>query len=307
MRLDELIRGPRIVLFEGAMGTELERRGAPMGGAANLSHPEAVAAVHADYRRCGIDLLMTNTLTGNRLFQRGRDVDLRALNLAGVALARAAAADLPVLGDIGSCGQLLKPFGPVAEEEAHAAFAEQARALHAGGVDGFIVETMMDLREALIALRACCEVVDLPVIVTLTFKTARNGGRTMLGHGAQDAARQLEAAGAAVIGANCGEITPHELAGVVGAMRAATSLPILAKPNAGRPRLEQGRTVYDLPVADFVAGLQGCIAAGATMIGGCCGTSPAYIAALKMGTLPFSAEGEKGSVPIFSVSSSSRC
>ncbi|TAK52486.1 MAG: hypothetical protein EPO25_13430 [Gammaproteobacteria bacterium] len=281
MGLQELLNGPGLVLFEGAMGTQLERRGAPMGGVANLSHPEAVAAVHADYRNCGVDLLMTNTLTGNRIFTRDPDVDLHALNLAGVALARAAAGPLPVLGDIGSCGKLLKPFGPVTEEEAHGAFLEQARTLHEGGVDGFIVETMMDLREALVALRACREAGGLPVIVTLTFKTARNGGRTMMGNAAADSVRQLEGAGAAAVGANCGEITPHELAGVIGAMRAVTSLPILAKPNAGKPRVDQGRVIYDLPITDFVAGLQECVAAGATMIGGCCGTSPAYIAALK--------------------------
>lgn len=283
MKLNDLITGSRIVLFEGAMGTQLERRGAPMGGAANLSHPEAVAAVHADYRRCGCDLLMTNTLTGNRIFTREPGVDLRALNLAGVAIARAAAGAAPVLGDVGSCGKLLKPFGPVTEEEAHGAFLEQARILHEGGVDGFIVETMMDLREALIALKACREAADLPVIVTLTFKTARNGGRTMMGNAAADSVRQLEGAGAAAVGANCGEITPHELAGVIGAMRSVTSLPILAKPNAGKPRVDQGRVIYDLPIADFVAGLQECIAAGATLVGGCCGTSPDYIEALGAG------------------------
>lgn len=280
MNLRDLITGSRTVLFEGAMGTELERRGAPMGGAANLTHPDAVAAVHADYRRCGCDLLMTNTLTGNRIFVQGKGVDLQALNLKGAELARRAAGTAPVLGDMGSCGKLLKPFGPVTDDEAFAAFLEQARFLLEGGVDGFIIETMMDLREALIALRACREAGDLPVIVTLTFKTARNGGRTMLGNPAADSVRQLEAAGAAAVGANCGEVTPHELAGVIGAMRAATSLPILAKPNAGRPRVEQGRAVYDLPIADFVSGLQECIAAGATMVGGCCGTSPAYIEAL---------------------------
>lgn len=281
MKLKELIQGPRIVLFEGAMGTELEHRGAPMGVAANLSHADAVRAVHAAYRASGCDLLMTNTLTGNRIFSHDPDVDPRALNLAGVALAReAAGADAPVLGDLGSCGKLLKPFGPLTEDDARVAFAEQAGILAEGGVDGFVVETMTDIREAICALRACREVAELPVIVTLTFKTPRNGGRTLMGNATQDCVSQLEAAGASAVGANCGEIDPHELAEIVAAMRAVTTLPILAKPNAGKPRIESGKLIYDLPIERFVNGLESCMQAGATMIGGCCGTTPDYIRAL---------------------------
>jgi methionine synthase I (cobalamin-dependent) len=229
---------------------------------------------------------MSNTLTANRIFTHGPDSDLRELNLAGVRLARAAAGTAPVLGDMGSCGKLLQPFGPLTEAEAHAAFLEQAQLLAEGGVDGFIVETMTDIREAVCALRACRVAADLPVIVTLTYRTARDGGRTLMGNRTADCVRQLEAAGAAAVGANCGEIDPLELAAIIAAMRALTSLPILAKPNAGKPRVESGRLIYDLPVAEFVDGQSACIRSGATLVGGCCGTSPEYIAALARAIRP---------------------
>lgn len=286
MTLSELLHGQRVVLFEGAMGTQLEQRGAPMGAAANLTHPAAVRAVHDSYIACGCDLLMTNTLTANRIFMHDPGSDLRELNLAGVRLARAAAGAAPVLGDLGSCGKLLQPFGPLTEADAHAAFLEQASTLAEGGVDGFIVETMTDIREAVCALRACRAAADLPVIVTLTYRTARDGGRTLMGNPTADCVRQLEAAGAAAVGANCGEIDPQELALIIGAMRALTSLPILAKPNAGKPRVEAGRLIYDLPTAEFVAGIGECIRNGATMVGGCCGTSPEYISALARALRP---------------------
>jgi hypothetical protein len=177
MDFTALIQNPVPVLFEGAMGTELERRGATMGGKSNLSHPDTVLAIHRDYQRCGCAVLMTNTLTMNRvlLWSDPDAVDIRAVNLAGARLAReVAGADGYVLGNIGSTGKLLKPYGPLDESEASAAFAEQAGLLREGGVNGFIIETMMDLREAVCALTACRAYPELPVLVTIAFKTAKN-------------------------------------------------------------------------------------------------------------------------------------
>ncbi len=182
-----------------------------------------------------------------------------------------------MLGDISSTGKLLKPYGPLEEEEAAAAFTEQALLLAEGGVDGFIVETMTDLREALCAVRAVTQASDLPIIASISFKTAANGGRTIMGDTARTCAESLAEAGASVVGANCGELDPREIAQVIALMKEATSLPLIAQPNAGKVHLVDGLPTYNMTPADFAAGIKECADAGARLVGGCCGTSPAHI------------------------------
>ena len=284
MGLLDLIASQRTVVFlDGAMGTQLGQAGLEMGGQNNVSHPEAVLNVHRQYAGCGIDLLITNTLTMNRVNIESHKVavDVREVNLAGATLAREAARNRQyVLGDISSTGKMLKPYGPLAEEDASAAFSEQSAVLAEGGVDGFIVETMFDLREALCAVRAIREVSDLPVIATMAFNTAENGGRTVMGNTAEECAQALSEEGACAVGANCGSLDPLEVAQVVTLMKAATSVPIVAQPNAGKGRLVDKRLVYDMRPAEFAAGIEECVRAGARLVGGCCGTSPAHIAAM---------------------------
>jgi len=149
-----------------------------------------------------------------------------------------------------------------------------------GGVDGFIIETMFDLREALCALRGSKEVADLPVITSIAFNTVKNGGRTIMGNSARDCAQALTEAGACAVGANCGSLNPFQMAEIVSKMREATSLPVLAQPNAGKPRLVENRTVFNMSPSDFAAGIYECLQAGARLVGGCCGTSPAHIRAI---------------------------
>ena len=241
MSLLDLLNSERKTIFlDGAMGTQLGEAGLEMGGQNCVTHPEAVLAVHQKYAACGIDLLITNTLTMNRvnLGAHRVELDVREVNLAGARLAKQAA--LPgqyVLGDISSTGKLLKPYGPLAEEDAYAAFKEQASILAEGGVDGFVVETMTDLREALCAVRAVREASALPVLASMSFKTAANGGRTIMGNTARDCASSLAEAGACAVGANCGELDPLEMAQVVALMREATTVPIIAQPNAGKVQM----------------------------------------------------------------------
>jgi 5-methyltetrahydrofolate--homocysteine methyltransferase len=185
-----------------------------------------------------------------------------------------------VLGDISSTGQLLEPYGDYTEAAFYETFREQAEVLAEEGVDGFIIETMFDLREALCALRACQDVADLPVLVSLAFATPANGGRTIMGNSAAEVARAVAEAGAHAVGANCGDLDPAEVATVVSEMRAATSLPILAQPNAGKPRLVNGKAEYDMTPATFAAGMRQCLEAGTRLVGGCCGTGPEHIRAL---------------------------
>jgi len=297
MDLLELLAGDKKTIFlDGAMGTQLGEAGLEMGGQNCVTHPDAVLAVHRRYAERGIDLLITNTLTMNRVNIESHSigVDVREVNLEGARLAReAAGAAQSVLGDMSSTGKMLKPYGQLSEDEAYAAFAEQAALLEEGGVDGLIVETMIDLREALCALRAARATTGLPVLATISFNTVRSGGRTVMGDSAHDCAQALTEAGACAVGANCGSIDPLEMAGIVATMRGATPLPIIAQPNAGKGQLVDKRLVFGMEPEAFAAGVRECVLAGARLVGGCCGTSPVHIGAM-VGLLGGTKPGEIG-------------
>jgi 5-methyltetrahydrofolate--homocysteine methyltransferase len=281
--LEFLSNNDKTILLDGAMGTQLAEAGLEMGGQTCIIHPDAVLAIHRQYVESGVDVLITNTLTMNRVNIESHNVgvDVREVNLAGAKLAKAAVREGQyVLGDMGSTGKMLKPYGNLSEDDAYAAFKEQAAILAEGGVDGFIIETMFDLREALCALRACKEAADLPVIASIAFNTVKNGGRTIMGDSARDCTQALTEAGACSVGANCGSLDPFQIAEILSRMRQATSLPLLAQPNAGKPRLVENRTVFDMSPSDFAAGIYQCLQAGARLLGGCCGTSPAHIKAI---------------------------
>lgn len=273
----------RPILLDGAMGTQLAEAGLQMGGQTNITHPDSVLAIHRQYAECGVDMIITNTLTMNRLSIESHNlgVDVKQVNLAGARLAKTAVHESQyVLGDIGSTGKMLKPYGDLSADDAYSSFKEQGVILAEGGVDGFIIETMFDLNEALCALRACKDAADLPVFVSITFNTGQKGGRTIMGNSAQDCARVLADAGAFAVGTNCGSLDPLQMSEVVSNMRKVTALPILAQPNAGRPKFIENHTVFDMSPSDFAGGTYQCVQAGAQMVGGCCGTSPAHIKGL---------------------------
>ena len=285
MNLSELLSNiEKPLLLDGGMGTELAKVGLEMGGHNSATHPDAVLAVHQHYVEKGIDLLITNTLTMNRIYIEAHNigVDVNEVNLAGAKLGKDAIRDGGyVLGDMSSTSKMLKPYGDLIPEDAFTAFKEQAAILAEGGVDGFIVETMFDLEEALLAVRACKETADhLPILASITFTTTDKGGRTIMGNTAKDCAQRLTEAGASVVGANCGDLDPFQMAEIVTLMREGTSLPIIIQPNAGLPKLIDGKTVFDMSPSDFAKGMEKCIQAGAQLVGGCCGTSPAHIEAL---------------------------
>ena len=211
----DLINSRKVILLDGAMGTQLTKRGLTGAGENNLQAPEAVLEIHQQYVECRCDALTTNTLTMNRIYIETHNipVDVQKVNQAGAELARRAAGkDGFVLGDISSTGQLLEPYGNYKEEQFYHAFKEQAQILADGGVDAFIIETMFDLNEALTALRACKENFSLPVIVSLAFATETKGGRTIMGNTAQQSAQLLTDSGADVVGANCGQVTCRKVA-----------------------------------------------------------------------------------------------
>ena len=283
MRFSEALENDGIILLDGAIGTELDKRGLMGRAGNNLDAPEAVLDIQREYAACGCDALTTNTLTMNRIYIETHNlgVSVRDVNKAGAELARRAAGkERYVLGNLSSTGQLLEPYGTYKESQFCDAFTEQAGILAESGVDGFIIETVFDLREALCALRACKENFSLPVIVSIAFKTDEKGGRTMMGDSAEQCARSLTDAGADVIGANCGDLDPAQMAVIVSFLKSATTLPVLAQPNAGRPKLVGNETIFEMAPAPFAAGIAECIRAGAGLVGGCCGTSPEHIRAV---------------------------
>jgi len=283
MKLSAALEKKDVILLDGAMGTELDKQGLMSRSRVNLDAPDAVLAIHQQYVRCGCHALTTNTLTMNRVYLETHNVgvSLADVNKAGAELARQTAGkDRYVLGDISSTGQLLEPYGTFKESQFYDAFSEQAEILAESGVDGYIIETMFDLREAMCALRACKDNTSLPVIVTMAFATEQKGGRTVMGDSAEQCAKSLTDAGADIVGANCGDLVPSQMAVVVSLLKAATPLPILAQPNAGRPKLIGDQTVFEMAPAPFAAGIAECLRAGARLVGGCCGTTPEHIAAV---------------------------
>lgn len=278
-----LLKSKAVVLLDGAMSTELDKRGLMGRGRVNLESPDAVREIHQSYSRCGCDALTTNTLTMNRTYLETHNVDVSVeeVNRAGAELANQTTGCAQyVLGNLSSTGQLLQPYGAYDEGQFCVTFREQARVLADAGVDAFLIETMFDLREAVVALHACKEISSLPVLISIAFQTEDKGGWTIMGDTAQQCATQLTAAGADVIGANCGDLDPHQMATVVALLKEATDRPILAQPNAGKPRLEGDQTVFDMAPDPFAEGIVQCIDAGARIVGGCCGTSPDHIRAV---------------------------
>jgi methionine synthase I (cobalamin-dependent) len=281
--IDELIsRGP--VLLDGAWGTELQGRGlAPgeMPDAWNLSNPDRVEAVARAYVEAGSRIVLTNTFRANRIaFAGNPDADrISEINRAGVAISKRAAGDAArVFASIGPCGKQLV-VREVTEEQLAECFREQAAAQAEAGADAIVLETMADLAEARIALEAALAT-GLPVVACMVFDSGRNKDRTMMGVGPEEAALELTACGAHAIGANCGN-GAVEYVDVCARLAASTDRPVWIKPNAGIPKLVEGEVVYQTTPDEFAGCLPQLLDAGARFVGGCCGTNPAFVGALK--------------------------
>lgn len=275
----------RVLVCDGAMGTMLLRAGLAEGQPPDawcLQNPAAVSRVHAEYARAGADVLITNTLGANRpkLTQSGLAEQCAAINQAAVRLAREHAGEQRfVAGDIGPTGWLLAPVGPAKSQDLLAAFAEQAEYLATAGADLLIIETMYDLQEATAAVEGARKVCDLPIVACLTFERKPHGFFTLMGNPPTASMQALREAGAQVVGTNCslGSAAMCELAAEI---RQCVPGPVIAQPNAGAPEVRDGQTVYPEDVATFSANVRRMIELGVNMVGGCCGTTPAYIAEL---------------------------
>jgi 5-methyltetrahydrofolate--homocysteine methyltransferase len=282
-----LLAVPGPILADGAMGTMLFEAGLTSGDSPerwNVERPEVIRGVHRTYRAAGARILLTNTFGGNRfrLALHGLDTRVAELNEAAARLAAEVAhgpgSNAVVAGDIGPSGGILAPLGDLERDDAVKGFAEQAAALHAGGVDVFWIETMSALEEVEAVLEGIRQVAPgMPVVITLSFDTH---GHTMMGVSPEQAAKELTRMGAAAVGGNCG-LGPAELLPAMVAMRAAAPGAVLvAKPNAGLPVLEDGRAVYRGSPGEMADYARRLTAAGVRIVGGCCGSAPPHLRAM---------------------------
>jgi 5-methyltetrahydrofolate--homocysteine methyltransferase len=270
-------------LTDGAWGTELQKMGLAPGEIAdswNLSQPQKVAAIAQSYVNAGSRIILTNTFRSNRIAFRdhGALPKLKDINRAGVGISRAAAGrQARVFASIGPSGKMLMAE-EVTEQELADAFGEQALALAEAGPDALVIETMSDLTEATIALDAA-KTTGLPVIVCMVFDSGKDQDRTLTGLTPERAAKELTAAGAHVVGANCGKGIDGFI-GICQRLHGATDLPIWIKSNAGLPRVSGDSVVYDMTAEVFAGYVPKLVSAGASFIGGCCGTNPEFIRAM---------------------------
>jgi 5-methyltetrahydrofolate--homocysteine methyltransferase len=291
--VERLRAGERLV-FDGGYGTALFDAGLENGDCPELwndTHPDVVRGIHQGYFDAGAHLVETNTFGGTALKlheydeRMGHDMGARTreLNEKGVRLARAACPPGGfVAGSIGPTSYLPLDYGVgknvATDEEYFATFREQAQALAAAGVDCFAVETMMFPQEAEAAIRACKVVADLPVMATMFFQyeELHDRDRTMWGESPADVAKQLLAAGADIVGMNCGR-GPDRAIVIIREMRQVTDAPLIAYPNAGLPITTGGRTTYELGPEEMVKDYPALLDAGCNIVGGCCGSNPEHI------------------------------
>lgn len=271
-------------LSDGGWGSELMKRGLVLGDCPeiwNADHADRVADVAKAYVDAGSDIILTNTFGGNRFILQKHNLENKVadLNRAGVAVSKKAAAGRAlVFASMGPTGKMVT-MGEITPDEAYAAFHEQASAMSAAGVDGIAVETMSDLEEFTRAVRAAKET-GLPVAACMSFDSGPNRDRTMMGITVAQMVEAAETEGADLIGANCG-VGIEEYLVIAQALMKLTRKPIWIKANAGLPQIENGKTVYRMDPETFARHARELVKTGVRVIGGCCGTTPEHIRALR--------------------------
>lgn len=291
MDLKQRLSEPGVLVMDGATGTQLQKLGLPPGMAPelwNLQEPERVKTHYRAYVEAGSEAILTNSFGGTRprlVLEKCAHLT-RDVNIAAATLAREVAGDaVLVIGSVGPTGLLIEPMGELSYDQAVEHFVEQAQALAEGGVDAIQIETMSDLREAQAAIEAARRVTSLPVTVTMSFDTH---GRTMMGVTPEAAVKALWGTGVLAVGVNCGRSLEDNLVAVTAMRNALPNATLLAKPNAGLPRLEGlGEAIYDVTpdiMADYALKFA---TQHVKMLGGCCGSDPSHITAMKAALATF--------------------
>jgi 5-methyltetrahydrofolate--homocysteine methyltransferase len=285
----------QLIILDGAFGTELQKKGLPTGACPEkwcLDHPQIIQELYASYQKAGAQIVYTCTFGANRFKLKQYGVKENAYQI-NYELARAAKLAVGgkalVAGDIGPTGLFIEPFGPLAFEEAVDAFKDQARGLIDGGCNLIVIETMIDIQEARAALLAVKEIKDIFTLVSMTYE---KDGYTLNGTDPVTALITLQSLGADAVGCNC-STGPEKMVDFIAAMKPYATVPLAAKPNAGVPRLENGKTIFEMDATTFASFGRKFAKAGANMLGGCCGTTPAHIQKLARSTA-----GSKPKLPL---------
>lgn len=279
----------RVIINDGGMGTQLIAAGMPMGYCSekwNLEQPEVIMDVHRRYAEAGCDLLTTNSFGGTRtsLANHGSGDDVETLNRKATELAKQAGGDrCIVMGDVGPFGGFLEPMGTTTPEELADIFAQQIIALKAGGADGINIETMSDPNEIILAIKAARAVdANWPVLASFCFQKAGEAFRTMMGTDVETAMKSMIDAGADVVGTNCGtDLSFDDYVDLARQMvEASGDTPVIISANAGQPELVDGEATYQATPDDMAAYAKRVVETGVNVVGGCCGTTPAHLAAV---------------------------
>ncbi len=292
MRADirDLVR-QRLVIYDGGMGTMLFAAGLVDGESPepwNWEKPEVVSRIYRSYYEAGSDVVQTNTFGGTPIKLSERDLQDRTYDanyLAAKALREVCPEAGYVAGDVGPIGKFMKPMGEYTREEFDASFEAQIQGLADGGIDLISIETMYSLEEALCALRAARKVSRLPVSVCMTFDRNPRGFFTLMGETVPHCLRVLKDNGADIVGSNCSHGSPV-FVDLARLLRDHTDLPVIVQPNRGKPILENESMVYKQTVEEFVADVRTIAGIGVNVIGGCCGTTPEFIAGLRQALRP---------------------
>lgn len=275
----------KLVILDGATGSNLQKHGMPVGVCPEqwiLENPEVLIKLQKEYIEAGIDILYAPTFSGNRLklSEYGLELQLEEINTALVRLSQRAIAEAShiekkvfLAGDLTMTGQQLEPIGNLSLEELISIYKEQVQVMLKAGVDLFVIETMMSLQECRAAVLAIKEICELPIMVTLTFN---EDNRTLYGTDPATAAIVLEKLGVDAVGVNC-STGPEKMCEIIAQMKKYSNIPLIAKPNAGLPKLINGITTYDMGPEEFSEGMVALLKEGASFIGGCCGTTPEHI------------------------------
>lgn len=274
-----------IFLFDGGLGTELQGKGLPVGEKPeswNWQHPEIVEQIHRSYAQAGAQAVTSNSFgaSPHKLKGSGHEQKTREVNKVAAELVRRGVGDdVFVAGSVGPTGAILM-MGEIGEAEVLSGYETQISGLADGGADLIIIETMSDIEEAKLAIKAAKNVCKLPIVATMSFEPGARGFRTIMGIDILTAASELEVAGSDVIGTNCG-IGIDRAIEIIAEMRRYTGLPLIVQPNAGLPKLVNGKTVYEETPEMMAEKVPLLIDAGASIVGGCCGTTPQHIAAFR--------------------------
>jgi len=279
-----MLAAGKVLVLDGATGTNLQARGLESGQLSEswvLDHPERILQLHQDFIQAGANVILTCTFNGNRYRLQHADLQDKADEInrkaAGLAKQAAEGKSVFVAGSLGPTGLMLAPLGTLDPADAEASYAAQAESLSAAGVDILVIETQFDIGEAVAAVKGVRSVSSLPLVVSFSYD---RGARTMMGVKPVQAAAEMEKLQIDILGINCGRSLEENLKALI-ELRSVTSLPVWFKPNAGLPHVDDtGKTVYDVSPQSMGENVPAWLEAGASLVGGCCGTSPEHLAAI---------------------------